>query len=286
MTRRIVASLALLAALGCSVNEYPSAPEERASAAPAVVAPAAEPVLLAKADEAWGTVKGQIVFAGDAPAVAKVNVNKDEKHCLEKGDILSEAWVVNKDNKGVKWTLVWLSGEPKPAPEKPAPLPIHPNLKAVPEKPAELDQPCCVFIPHMLGVRQGQTVLIKNSAPVPHNINVTGNPKVNEGFNVLLPAGGEHKATKLKADRYPLTATCNIHPWMNARIAVFDHPYFAITDADGKFEIKDAPAGEWRLKVWHESIGWRGGADGKDGEKITIKKEGTDLGKLEIKADK
>jgi hypothetical protein len=227
----------------------------------------------------WGDVKGQIVFAGDAPKAMKVNVNKDEKHCLEKGDILSEAWVINPKNKGVKWTVVWLA--PEPGGEA---LPIKPDLKEVPKKAAELDQPCCAFVPHVLGVREGQEVVIKNSAPVPHNINVTGNPKKNPGFNVLLPAGGQYKAPALKADRFPLQASCNIHPWMNARIAVFDHPYFAITDGEGNFEIKGAPAGNYRLKVWHESVGWRGGAAGKDGDKITIKANApTDLGKLELK---
>lgn len=231
------------------------------------------------ADDAWGTIKGQIVFAGDPPERMKVNVNKDEKHCLEKGDILSDAWVVNKKNKGVKWVVVWLAPEPKADPLK-----ISPKLKDVPTKAAELDQPCCAFIPHVLAMREGQPLVIKNSAPVPHNINVTGNPKKNPGFNVLLPGGGEYKAPALKADRFPLSASCNIHPWMNARIAVFDHPYFAVTDEDGNFEIKDAPAGDCRLKVWHESVGWRGGAAGRDGEKITIKSGANDLGKLELKA--
>jgi hypothetical protein len=70
---------------------------------------------------------------------------------------------------------------------------------------------------------------------------------------------------------------------MSARLAVYDHPYFAITDADGKFEIKNAPAGNYRLKVYHESVGWRGGAAGANGEKITIKPGANDLGALKLK---
>lgn len=279
MTRRMLASVVVCVVVGCTVQESPPVENDAAVNVPSPALSVAPTLVAAAADDAWGTVKGQIVFAGDAPAPMKVNVNKDEKHCLEKGDILSEAWVINAKNKGVKWTVVWLA--PEPGGEA---LPINPKLKAVPEKAAELDQPCCAFIPHVLGVREGQQVIIKNSAPVPHNINVTGNPKKNPGFNVLLPASGQFKAPALKADRFPLSASCNIHPWMNARIAVFDHPYFAITDGDGNFEIKDAPAGTYRLKVWHESVGWRGGAAGKDGEKITIKKEGTDVGKVELKA--
>jgi hypothetical protein len=68
---------------------------------------------------------------------------------------------------------------------------------------------------------------------------------------------------------------------MKAWVRVFDHPYFAITDGDGKFEIKNAPAGDFRLVIWHEGVGWVKG--GKTGTPITIKAGGdTDLGKVEM----
>jgi hypothetical protein len=70
---------------------------------------------------------------------------------------------------------------------------------------------------------------------------------------------------------------------MEGRVAVFDHPYFAITDEHGKFEIKDAPAGKFRIVAYQEKIGWRGGAKGKKGQEITIKAGGvTDLGDLQM----
>ena len=45
------------------------------------------------------------------------------------------------------------------------------------------------------------------------------------------------------------------HTWMSAYVYVFDHPYFAVTDGEGKFTIKDVPAGKYELEVWHEPIG-------------------------------
>ena len=73
---------------------------------------------------------------------------------------------------------------------------------------------------------------------------------------------------------------------MRSRVAVFTHPYYAITDADGKFEIKDAPAGKHRLFIWQESIGWRGGAAGRNGMEIAVKGGGAiDLGQLDMKKD-
>jgi RNA polymerase sigma factor (sigma-70 family) len=231
-------------------------------------------------DKNWATVKGQIVFAGAIPAPRQINVNKNQAQCLANGPIPDESWVINKKNRGVRWTFAWLAPEPGAAA-----LPIHPDLKAVPKEPAVIDQPCCSFIPHCVGMREGQELHVLNTSPIPHNVNVQGNPRKNPGFNVLIPSGGNYVAKELKADKYPLSVACNIHPWMSARVAVFSHPYFAVTDENGTFEIKNAPVGNYRLIVWHESVGWRGGAAGKDGEKITIKPGGIDLGQLKISAE-
>jgi hypothetical protein len=235
----------------------------------------------APAADGWGTIKGQIVWDGGAiPEPKTIDVNKDQEHCLGKGPIKSEDWVINKENKGVRWTFVWLAQEPS----NKTPLPIHPTLKDIPNKEVEMDQPLCAFVPHCLAMREGQVLVAKNSAPIAHNVNWTGNPTKNPGGNNIIPAGGSFKIEGLKADKYPLIIACNIHPWMKARVGVFDHPYFAVTDENGNFEIKLAPAGEYRLKVYLDAIGWRGGAKGRDGEKITIKAgETTDVGKLGIK---
>ena len=72
---------------------------------------------------------------------------------------------------------------------------------------------------------------------------------------------------------------------MTGFIRVYNHPYFAVTDKDGKFEIKDAPAGEYRLKFLHDS-GWLGGAKGKAGRKVTIGVgKDNDLGKIDWKSE-
>ncbi len=69
---------------------------------------------------------------------------------------------------------------------------------------------------------------------------------------------------------------------MRAWVRVYDHPYHAVTDADGKFELKNAPAGKYNLVIWHEGVGWVNG--GKLGKPITIKADGeTDAGKFAVK---
>jgi hypothetical protein len=227
-------------------------------------------------DGEWGTVKGEVVWQGkDVPEPAEIAVNVDAAHCLSKGKLHDEKWVINKSNKGVRWVVVWLT------PEGSGAIPVHPSLAKLDKNEVTLDQPCCQFAPRVIAMRQGQSLLAKNSAPVTHNVKWNGGKNNGEG-NLLIPSGGEAKIGVMKASNSPVALECNIHSWMKAWVRVFDHPYFDVTDENGKFTIKQAPAGKFRLVVWHEDAGW--GPGGKQGQPITIKANGeTDAGKIEIK---
>jgi hypothetical protein len=232
-----------------------------------------------KAAGPWGTVKGRVVWGPDeVPPRKPVTVNKDQEHCLAEGPILEDDLVVNPKDRGVKWVFVWLT--PEPGAKR---LPVHPSLEKVKDKDVEIDQPHCMFKPHALGMREGQNLVAKNSATIAHNVNWTGGLK-NPGNNVIVAPKQSYTITDLAADRFPVKVTCNIHPWMSAWVRVYDHPYFAVTDADGNFEFKLAPAGTYRLMVWQETIGYRGGAAGRNGTPVNIRAgEVTDLGKLDLK---
>jgi hypothetical protein len=232
--------------------------------------------------EDWGTIKGQIVWGEkDLPPAPEINVDKDKEHCLAHGPLHSEEWVINPKNKGVRYTFVWLAPATPGSKDK---LPVHPALAAAKLPTVTIDQPTCMFEPHAVAIQQEQELIVKNSAPIAHNVNWSGNPLRNPGGNVLLAPKSSYTIPGLKADRLPLKISCNIHPWMNGWLGVFNHPYFAVTDADGNFEIKQAPAGKYRLVIWHGSVGFREGAAGRNGMEITIKDSGTDLGKLELKS--
>src|SRR5262249_19728766 len=151
------------------------------------------------------------------------------------------------------------------------------------------DQPCCMFEPHMVGLRTGQKLVFKNSAPVSHNVRFTS-PAGNPSDNKTLAPGTELVVEGWKANTTPTNVKCDIHPWMEAWVRVFDHPYFAITDDKGNFEIKDAPAGKYRVVAWQPATGWvvgdKGKAPSKDGMVIEIKADGTtDLGKIKLKPE-
>jgi plastocyanin len=217
----------------------------------------------------WATITGQVTFT-KAPKPAEVNVTVDKQHCLSKGPLVYEEVIVDPKSKGLKNVVVWLRPD---VPDRRAPFPadkINPKLAKAAAKNHVIDQPCCQFVPRIVAAREGDTLEVKNSSPVAHNTNMTAdNPAFT--YNITLPPGKSYKpAATLAAQSSPIPFKCDIHPWMAGRLRVFDHPYYAVTDADGKFEIKDAPAGKWRMVVWHES-GYHKGREGALGLPVDVK---------------
>jgi plastocyanin len=219
----------------------------------------------------WATIKGQVVFPPDKPIPErkKVEVSQDKAHCLSKGDILDESLIVNPKSRGIKNVVVWLRPDtmnPKSAFE---PGQIHPADAQ--RKPAEvvIDQPCCMFVHRVTLARVGDTIVVKNPAPVPHNFFWTSSN--NGEDNKTVPAGQSYKmAQPLVAESGAIQYKCTIHPWMDGWVRIFDHPYAAVTDDDGKFEIKNAPAGKFRLVYWHEKVGYKGGKEGRFGDQTDV----------------
>lgn len=232
--------------------------------------------------EDWGTIKGQVVWdSGDVPKRAALKVDKDQNACLKNGPLLDDKLVVNPKNKGVRWAVIYLMN----ADDFKKPIPIHPALKNIQKKVVEIDQPCCQFEPHVLALREGQTLVVKNSATIAHNVKVDPEPSLNQ----IVPPGKSLKLEDLKARDRPLMVACNIHPWMSGKVFVLPNPYFAVTDADGNFEIKNAPVGNFRIVGWHEEQGWLVGdaQPSRKGKKIAIKANATtDLGKIPLKPSK
>ncbi len=221
----------------------------------------------AAAAEGWGTIKGRVVYDGDAPEPrvlveqgAPEEKVRDAKVCAQH-TIYSEELVVDKETKGIKWAVVWVNRPPK----------VHPDLEAVPSEPAELNQKGCIYIPHVLAIRQGQKLIIASEDPITHNTNIQGFR--NNPWNRVLPEATEGKQTlegpQLVAESVPLTVACNIHPWMKAYIAVFKHPYFAVTNDKGEFVIENVPAGKVNLVSWQESLGR--GPGGRKGIEVEVK---------------
>lgn len=258
----------------------PTVPENGAVLAPPKLEPAEKSPVAA---EPWGMVQGRVVW-GDAklpkrePIIVK-NDHTDHKFCTKDGPFQEETWIVDAKTRGLKNTFVWLvPAEPE------GKLTIHPKLEKIAEadRRVVIDQPVCMFVPSALALREGQILVVKNSSKVLHNFKWGGNPDVNPGGNPSIAAGEQLELDKIKADRLLITAECGIHPWMKASILAFDHPYFAVTDAQGKFEIKNAPAGPCRIMIRHSTGYFLGGAEGRKGRPISIRTGVNDLGALEF----
>ncbi len=224
-------------------------------------------------DPNWGTIRGQVVYGGNQlPAPVPLKVDKDLQCCMPDGKpVFSQKWVVNPQNKGVRWIVVFLR------PAEGQKLEIHPSLEKPKDPEIVLDQPNCVFTPHVLVMRKGQKLTAKNPDQVPHNVLITG---INFSDNKNLPVGQSYTWDSLQADYRPSKLGCGQHPWMEGYLWVLAHPYFTVTDEDGKFEIKLAPTGTQNVVIWHET----GLVTERAGKPVEVKAgQVADLGKIEIK---
>jgi len=220
----------------------------------------------AEADEKYVTIKGQVKWNGEkAPAVELVDFkgHADQAACCKDGPLSSTVLEVDPKSLGVKNVVVWLRPDDT-IKDNTFPLAqVKPELAKAKSVVRVIDQPMCQFEPKITIARAGDTLVVKNSAKIGHNVNYSSDI---QNINQLVPSGGEVKLDKpLEAQRTPIGVACNIHQWMTAQVRVFDHPYYALTDKDGKFEIKDVPVGTWRIVYQHEKGNHQKKSDINDG---------------------
>jgi len=121
-----------------------------------------------------------------------------------------------------------------------------------PKEHVVIDQRKMTFVPKVTVVPQGTTVDFLNSDPVGHNVywpSISGNKKL--AHNLGTWPKGEKKPFQFN-DLGVAALLCNVHPEMSGYIVVAPTPYFAVTDKDGNFEIKNVPPGKYTLKTWSE----------------------------------
>ena len=117
---------------------------------------------------------------------------------------------------------------------------------------AIIDQKGCMYKPHVQGIMAGQELLIKNSDLTLHNIH--GLPKINSEFNFAMPKVVKEKTITIdKAENF-IRIKCDVHPWMNSYVSVFNHPYFAVTDENGNYKIENIPPGNYEVIAWQEKF--------------------------------
>ena len=192
----------------------------------------------------WGSLRGRIVFDGPAPKAELLQIERDAEVCGLTG-LVDESLVVHPENRGIQNVILWLDSK--------APVPVHPDYLNADLQPAVIDNKGCRFEPRVVVLRTGQSLELQNSDPVAHN--AAAYLKRSTPFNEVIPAGKPTQRLIRKAETLPARIDCSIHAWMRAWLVVQDHPYVAVTAADGTFEMKNLPAGEWRIRFWQERPG-------------------------------
>ena len=228
---------------------------------------------IASGDDAkWGRVTGRVVWQGDIPDRTAVRLASFDV------SLKDESLLINPANRGVSNVLVAIQGD----------VQVHPKYAARADAEVQLDIRGHRFEPRMLIVRAGQSVVVKNLDKVGHNLHfpLTLNPSV----NVLLKPGGRTLFRLSRAERGPIRMTGSIHSWLSGYLVVCNHPYAAVTDENGEFELRDVPVGEWTLQSWHERRGYlrRVAVNGEQRQsskgRLTIQVDAgeTDLGTIRI----
>lgn len=187
-----------------------------------------------------GTITGTVKWSGPMPKIAAIPINKDPEVCdpqsQKKRDL--ERLVVGS-NGGVANTVVFLKDISKG------------KAMDLPEEHQFLNQKTCRYEPHVLLVPADGTLQIKSSDPVLHTVHMSGA----SDYNLPFPFANQTVSRTMNRSGV-VDMRCNAgHVWMNAEMLVVNHPYYAVTDADGNFKLTNVPAGEYEIEAWHE--GWK-----------------------------
>jgi len=227
----------MLAVAGCS-----TAPP---AAQPASEKKAAEPAYSTVDPGTAATLRGKVTFAGRRPTPQAIRIDEDATCVqLNKGRLLDESILIGK---GGTLASVFVYVKKGLEGKRFAPPPAG--------QVVTIDQKNCRFEPHVLGVRVGQTLRVTNSDPVTHNIHPQ--PQMNYEWNQSQEQGAEPLERKFVRPEMFIRVKCNVHSWMRAYVSAMEHPYFAVTGADGSFAIPNLPPGDYVLEAWQEKLGTR-----------------------------
>ena len=240
MTRLSLAACAaavLLVACGGgnqNQNQQSSVPASSGAAAPsAPAAPAVDPATAA-------TVTGKVKFEGTPPAPQPIKLSSDPYCQKANPSLMTETEVVGKDGALGNVFIYVKDG-------------LGNRTFPAPATPVVLDQKGCHYTPHVFGIQVGQPLQIVNSDDTLHNVH--GLPKANKEFNQGQPIQGMKMTHTFSTKEVMIPFKCDVHGWMNAWIGVLDHPYYAVTSADGSFSLKGLPPGTYTIEAWHEKLG-------------------------------
>ena len=201
-----------------------------------VIALAAGPALAASA------ITGTVTYAGKVPSLKPISMDADPACAAKHHEPVPSDVLVLGPGNGMANVMVRVKN------------PVAGTF-AAPAQPAVIDQRGCHYQPHVLGVMVNQTLKLRNSDGLLHNVHAL--PKVNTPFNMAMPANRTEADTKFGKEEGMFLVKCDVHGWMTAYVGVFANPYFAVSGPDGKFSIAGLSPGTYEIEAWHEKLGIR-----------------------------
>jgi plastocyanin len=185
-----------------------------------------------------GSLSGKVTFKGN-PSVEDFVVVKDADKCGAKGGKIKSDRIAVGAGGGLSNTWISIVNISKG--------------KALDKKEVVLDQKGCFYHPHIQLVSVGAKAKLKNSDPILHNVHAYSDEgKSNNLFNEAMPLKDQEIVKEItQPGIFPMVCDAG-HTWMNAYFIGVNHPYNALTDNNGNFEIKDIPPGKYKIRAWHE----------------------------------
>lgn len=223
--------VATLAASGCGSNSPHSSPS---------LPPATKPIDAATT----ATIFGRVTLDGTPPPAKPIDMSAEPNCAKTSGAFAVSPQVVADASGNLANVVVFVKD-----------FPADYMVAAPPGSAATLVQRGCMYDPHIVALRAGQTLDITNADQTTHNLLAL--PEQNPKFNRSQTPGAAPIDASFAIPELAIPVRCNVHPWMKSYVFVFRHPYFAVTGADGAFEINNLPPGTYRIQAWQEVYGTR-----------------------------
>jgi hypothetical protein len=188
---------------------------------------------------AWGHLKGRFEYAGDPPQPRQFDTRK-----ADNVEVFDESLAVDAHG-GLANVVIYVATKP---------LAVHPDYAATDDSAVRIRSKAFRFQPHVARLRVSQTLEIQNDDHWAHNFNLA--PIGEQPLNVILKPGEDSSQRFQRPQRLPTPLRDGIYAWMSGYVVVCEHPYCAVTNANGTFKIRNLPAGELEFVVWHERTGW------------------------------
>ena len=185
-------------------------------------------------------VRGTVKFVGQRPTATHISMNADPSCAkIHPGGVAAEDVMVSPEGS-LQNVVVFVSEG------------LGDRAFDPPAQPTTMEQKGCMYGPHVIALRANQELDILNKDATTHNLHPV--PSNNREWNKAQPPGTTVDA-KFAREEIAIPMKCNVHPWMRSYIAVFKHPFFAVTDKGGNFELKNLPPGNYTIEAWHEKLG-------------------------------